>query len=422
MKRAGSPPGGSEQDIVLVDPLARIPTVSRRKDRADPETRAELRLAEALAAGASDELPPISQLSFETALDAMALNTKLALASDLDCFVDWCMAQKRTAFPAEAETIVRYLEARSRKKAKASTLARRVASISTAHTILGLDPEGPQSRLVKNKLKALRRTNGGRVRQAEAIRFGEELSSETSPITIAALLSFCDDTLTGLRDGALISTGYDAGLRVSELCAVRVEHLEPQRDGSGELFIPYSKTDQEGEGAYAWLSPDTMRRIALWRNAADINRGAVFRRVHVTRRKGRGAITPTSWDAIPGNARNFVERFEGRPAEPGITVYTAGSEALTRHGVNAIYKRVIENAWAAGVFDVPGHDIAAFLAKISTHSLRVGLTQDLIANGQDGVAIAQALRWTSPSTALRYGAKLRSASGATAKALGRVRN
>jgi integrase len=90
--------------------------------------------------------------------------------------------------------------------------------------------------------------------------------------------------------------------------------------------------------------------------------------------------------------------------------------------VNAIYKRVIENAWAAGVFDVPGHDIAAFLAKISTHSLRVGLTQDLIANGQDGVAIAQALRWTSPSTALRYGAKLRSASGATAKALGRVRN
>lgn len=196
MKRAGSPPGGSEQDIVVVDPLARIPTVSRRKDRADPETRAELRLAEALAAGASDELPPISQLSFETALDAMALNTKLALASDLDCFVDWCMAQKRTAFPAEAETIVRYLEARSRKKAKASTLARRVASISTAHTILGLDPEGPQSRLVKNKLKALRRTNGGRVRQAEAIRFGEELSSETSPITIAALLSFCDDTLT----------------------------------------------------------------------------------------------------------------------------------------------------------------------------------------------------------------------------------
>lgn len=68
-------------------------------------------------------------------------------------------------------------------------------------------------------------------------------------------------------------------------------------------------------------------------------------------------------------------------------MYTPGTEALTRHGVYGIYKRVIENAWAAGVFDVPSHDIAAFLAKISTHSLRVGLTQDLIADGQDeGIA------------------------------------
>lgn len=411
-----------DEEIILVDPAAKVPTASKRADRIDPETRAELRLAEALAAGASSDLPSVSQLGFETALDAMALNTKLALASDIDCFVDWCLSNRRTAFPAEAETIVRYLDVRSRMKAKPSTLARRVASIASAHTMLGLDPEGPQSRMVKSKLKALRRKKGTATRQAEAIRFGEELSLETSPITIAGLLSFCDKTLTGLRDAALLSTGYDAGLRVSELCGVCVEHLQTEQDGSGELFIPHSKTDQEGAGAHAWLSPDTMRRIGLWRNAAGIDEGPVFRRVHVTRRKGRSGIAPTSWDAIPGNTRNFVERFEGRPAQPGIAVYTVGTEALTRHGVNGIYKRVIENAWAAGVFDVPGHDIAGFLAKISTHSLRVGLTQDLIADGQDGVAIAQALRWTSPSTALRYGARLKSRSGATAKALGKVRN
>ena len=58
--------------------------------------------------------------------------------------------------------------------------------------------------------------------------------------------------------------------------------------------------------------------------------------------------------------------------------------------------------------------------RISTHSLVVGLTQDLIADGLDGVAIAQALRLTAPSTALRGGARLKTRSGATVKALGAI--
>lgn len=422
MSDGGSNGGaGRQREIIVVDPLGRVPKARNSKDRIDPETRAELRLAEALAAGASDELPPISQLGFETALDAMALNTKLALASDINCFVDWCLSHKLTAFPAEAETIVKYLDARSRKKAKATTLARRVASISTGHAMLGLDPEGPQSRMVKNKLKALRRTKGSRARQAEAIRFGGTLSEETSPVTIEALLEFCDGTLTGLRDAALLSTGYDAGLRVSELCAIEVDHLALQPDGTGELHIPSSKTDQEGEGAFAWLSADTMRRVGRWLDAAGIGSGAVFRRVHVTRRKGRDAKPRQAWNSIPGNTRHYQERLEGRAGQMPLVVYTPGQEALTRHGVNAIYKRVIEQAWAAGAIDVPKHDIMSYLKRISTHSLRVGLTQDLIANGQDGVAISQALRWTSPSTALRYGARLKVKSGATAKALGGIR-
>lgn len=413
--------GSDDTEITLIDPDAAVPRFRSRGDRTAPDTRAELRIAGALAAGAAGDLPPISQTGFETALDAMALNTKLALASDLDCYVDWCLSNKCTAFPAQDETIVRYLDARTRKMAKPSTLARRVASLSTAHAMLGLEPEGPQSRMVRNKLKALRRKAGGRARQAEAIRFGEDLSEETSPVTIAALLEFCDETLTGLRDAALLSTGYDAGLRVSELCAIDVEHLLIQHDGTGELFIPLSKTDQDAEGAYAWLSADTMRRIGKWVDAANIRKGPVFRRVHVTRRKARAGMAPESWNSIPGQTTTHLERNEGRPDQPRMAVYTPGSEGLTRHGVNGIYKTVIERAWAAGAIDVPSHDITAYLKKISTHSLRVGLTQDLIANGQDGVAISQALRWTSPSTALRYGARLKARSGATAKALGLIR-
>ena len=37
-----------------------------------------------------------------------------------------------------------------------------------------------------------------------------------------------------------------------------------ESDGSAVLTGRRSKTDQEGQGAYAWLSPDIMRRLAAW--------------------------------------------------------------------------------------------------------------------------------------------------------------
>ena len=63
----------------------------------------------------------------------------------------------------------------------------------------------------------------------------------------------------------------------------------------------------------------------------------------------------------------------------------------------------------------------AYISALSTHSLRVGLTQDLFASGEDAGPIAQALRWSSTSTALRYGRKLAPSSNATARMLREVR-
>lgn len=50
-----------------------------------------------------------------------------------------------------------------------------------------------------------------------------------------------------------------------------------------------------------------------------------------------------------------------------------------------------------------------------------GITQDLFASGEDAGPIAQALRWSSTSTALRYGRKLAPSSNATARMLREVR-
>ena len=89
--------------------------------------------------------------------------------------------------------------------------------------------------------------------------------------------------------------------------------------------------------------------------------------------------------------------------------------------MTGIYRRVALAAADAGLVDVGGADLFNAIAALSTHSLRVGLTQDLFAAGADGAGICLALRWTNQATALRYGRKLMASSNAAAKVLGEVR-
>lgn len=214
---------------------------------------------------------------------------------------------------------------------------------------------------------------------------------------------------------------YDAGLRVSELTGASVAHLEPQADGSGLLAIPRSKTDQEGQGGWAWLSPETMRRIQAWLQYSDIEDGPLFRRIGIDRRRARAAVPPQPYHAIAPNTRHWRERLRGSPALAAQVTYTIGESPLTRQGVCAIYRRIALAAADAGLVALSGVELQAAIAALSTHSLRVGLTQDLFAAGEDGAGIALALRWSSPATALRYGRKLAVSSNAASRVLGKVR-
>ena len=414
---------GTDQ-VLIADQHAVVPyhagkasaALSKQDRDALAATKAELRIQNALQAGIADDVAGISAAFFETALDALSLNSKIALASDLDCYVDWCLENKRTALPARAETILDYMDARSRAGAKLATIERRFASIVKAHRLLEIENDELKRQVIRDKLKVIGKRKGKRQRQAEALRHEESSGTNEQNVSISALIASCPDTLTGLRDAALLSAGFDAGLRVSELTAIRVAHIEPAQEGEGVLFIPDSKTDQEGEGAYAWLSAETMLRIGRWLDEAEITKGVVFRRVHITRRKAREGETRKDWV----RATSSIRTTQVEPPSAATATYTVGSNPLTRQGVVKIIRRVIETAWLDGRIAVKGDDIDAYLSRVSTHSLRVGLTQELIAGGQEGIAIAQALRWTSTSTVLRYGAKLRVGSGAAARVLRRT--
>jgi len=367
---------------------------------------------------------PVSEIGFAAQLGAMAAASKAALASDLACYLRWCEDIRVAPLPAEPENLVRYIAMLEAQGAKPATVARRVASLATAHSLSGMQERGhaPTSHvMVRAALKGLRRRRGAAQRQAAPLRFGASLDPHTKGFTLTALLGACGGDLQGLRDAALLSLGYDAGLRVSELVAVAVAHIDPHSDGSALLFIPSSKTDQEGQGAWGWLSADTMRRVGAWLVASAITEGPVFRRVGVDRRRLRAAIPPMAYEAIPGHTRHWQEKLRGKKAEPARTVYTVGTASLSRQGVNGIYRRVALSAFDQGLVEMPIAKVEEEVRALSSHSLRVGLTQDLFAAGEDGVGIAQALRWSSPSTALRYGRKLAARSNVAARVLSKIR-
>jgi hypothetical protein len=131
-----------------------------------------------------------------------------------------------------------------------------------------------------------------------------------------------------LRDVALRLLGYDAGLSVSELTAVTAKNLRQQPDGTGLLHLPRSKTDQEGLGAWAWLSAGTMRRVATWRRDSRIADEVLSHRVGVDRRRQRAKEAANlRWGDVTDEAALLM-------------TYTVGDAPLTRQGVTAIYRRI----------------------------------------------------------------------------------
>lgn len=409
-----SPSPGGELITILKATGGIVP--QRRSGGALPR---DLQLAELLTALAPDA--GVIELNFRKSLEARAPASLKALAADLACYREFCAPLAGPGLPADESRAVRYIEYCEHRRLKPATIARRVSSLASAHALIGA-PSPCSAPVVRDALRAMRRRNGTRQRQAGPLRLGGTTGRERpKTFTLAVLLEACGGSPTDLRNAALLSLGYDAGLRVSELIAVEVEHVVGQEDGSALLELPRSKTDQEGKGAFAWVSPETVRRVAAWREAAAINSGALFRRIVVTRTKPQAARPAIRLADLAPNALVDPEHMRAQPARQASATYIIGETALTAAAVRSIIKRVARNAADQGLVHLFGQELDAAIDKLSTHSLRVGLTQDLFASGADAGPIAQALRWSSVATALRYGGRLIPSQNAAARMLKRVR-
>jgi site-specific recombinase XerC len=356
---------------------------------------------------------------------ASSAHTIRALKSDLEAFDLWCRRAHRIALPATPETVADYLDARAGQGGKPASLGRYKASIAKIHQLLDLkDPT--VAALVKLRLQAIRRRLGTAQTQARPLRFKGPVRNverdEPRGLNVRALLESCPEDLPGLRDRALLSAGYDTGLRASELVAIVVEDIIEAIDPEARLLtIRRSKGDQEGEGATAYLSPRTVRAIAAWTDAAGIEAGALFRRVNVRRYKAKAAVRGRLIDSISSREAWDLRKTLPKRAVPARVEYDVGWGALHPASVGPIYRAMIQRAFDTGALaDLTADDVARLLKGISAHSTRVGLNQDLFASGEDLAGIMDALRWKSPRMPLAYNRNLEAEKGAAGRLMAKI--
>lgn len=286
-------------------------------------------------------MPPATALE-RNRVAAQAPATRRAYDSVWRRFESSSVARAESSLPADPMWVATYLSDIGEVYAPA-TVRLHAAAIGRRHRDASL-PSPLTSRLVRDALAgAARRHRAGEQRQAAGLTaavLDRIRASAANPRRTRGgrIETPAEAARRGAIDVALASIMRDALLRRSEAAALRWRDLEAHIDGSGRLSVRRSKTDPTGAGAIQYISAQTMRDI--------------------------GAIRPT-------DDRPWSRIFE----------LSAGH----------IARRLAAAGRAAGI-DAP----------LTGHSPRVGMAQDLAADGTDLPALLQAGRWQSPRMPARY--------------------
>ena len=256
---------------------------------------------------------------------------------DLDIFAEWCTENHAELLPAQPGAVAQFFDWQLQSNSYA-TIRRRASAIRFAHKLSDY-PCPIQHSDVFLAMRRAARTKGRRPRQVLG------LTREILDVILAA----CPDTLSGTRDAALLSLGYDTLCRSSELTLMRAEDV---RLDEASIYIPRSKNDPFGDGRFAHIQPSTKARLVSWLRQTQIQNGALFRGLHT------GGLS---------------------------------ARALDTSSVRRIVK---SSAIRAGLFEEA--------KALSGHSMRVGAAQDLMAAGFDHLAIMTAGGWKNSSIVARY--------------------
>jgi len=246
-----------------------------------------------------------------------------------------------------------------------------------------------QTKIVRAEMKRMRRERGSQHKQALAIR---QLGAVTSmddpalPFSIECMLPAIeeDKSLFALRGKLILSLGGDTGRRNSEYWKANFSHLQPSADGTGVFHVDRSKTDQEGNGIVRFVSRRTMRYMNEWRDAR-IASGEI--------------VTPSS------------------PLLMGLSRHHRVGKRLCHVGYHIALRWTVRRALTILSADHPElvDQIDDIVLRISGHSFRVGMVEDLITAGESIATICIEGGWETSTMPLIYGRNIDARNGACAR-------
>ncbi len=294
------------------------------------------------------------------AADAHAPSTRRAYAGQWARFAAWCRARGAEALPAAPVLVAAYLTERA-ETARISTVRVASAAIAAAHRAAGAD-DPTRAAGVRAVVAGISRQQAARPDAAPRQAAALSLESAVQLITLAQQPQRTGrgvewpESTRGLEDGAIVALSFCAGLRRSEIAALRWgDVVATERAGQLRVRVRASKTN-----------PDAGRedyRLLVGAFAAAV-----------------AALRDAYW-----------------PDDDEPVVWLSGRQ------VNRRIKALAERAGLAGV---------------SSHSGRRGLAAELVRRGASTRAIQQAGGWQSPQMVARYASAVAVEDGAVARHFG----
>lgn len=265
----------------------------------------------------------------------MSPNTVGAYCSDVRDFLEQCRIPAAQAGP---EDIVRYFESRSNLLSKRSQ-ARILSSMRSFYDWMILEGEVSLNPCDK----------------VEAPKLGKYLPAVLSVEEVSAILeSVPDKGEMSLRDRAILEVLYGCGLRVSELCSLRISNIYMEDTflriigkGNKERLVPFAPVT--GEAISNWLGVRPAAAAPQWDDFTFLNRfGKPLSRISVFNLVKKYALAAGVTKEI--SPHTFRHSFATHLIENGADLRVV-QEMLGHENIltTEIYTHIDSRTWQASI-------------------------------------------------------------------------
>lgn len=297
------------------------------------------------------ELNGLLQTARQLITKAQAQSTRRSYGRWWHHFVTWCREIRAPHLPTSNEVVTLYVTDMVRQgKYKAATLEIVLAAINHEQRRSKFPPISMKDEPLRSVWRGTKNTIGKR-------------QDGRTPLMLSHLfriIGTLPHSRIGMRDKALLLTGWAAALRRSELAALHVDDIEFVPEGM-RITVRRSKTDQAGRGyvigvknAKEHLDLCPVAALRNWLAEGEIYAGPLFRRVD---RHGNVGSFPLDDGSIARIVKRSCQaagidpiRFAGHSLRSGFATQAAKGKApiwkiqeVTRHHDLNVLRRYIRD-------------------------------------------------------------------------------